>query len=213
VAAVVYDAEAPSSKRVVAELQRPEVRAQVYRLARWSTRSEIDAEDLVQDALVRVLDPEDAPWDPERRGFLTHMSFVMRQTWDQRGRAARARLEVITDGHAVDEQTLSREPPPDDEVERRRSLAVLRSLGERLLAAMGDDPLGCRIFELGATEGLYEPRELAERIPTTVEQAKSAIQRIKYHARRILDDWNMNEDRRMKGLREPATKWKQEDAP
>jgi DNA-directed RNA polymerase specialized sigma24 family protein len=61
VGTVVYDAKAPSSKRVVAELNRPEVRAHVYRLALWSTHSEGDAEDLVQDALERVLDPEDAP--------------------------------------------------------------------------------------------------------------------------------------------------------
>jgi DNA-directed RNA polymerase specialized sigma24 family protein len=209
----VYDAKAPSSERVVAELQRPEIRAQVYRLARWSTKSEVDAEDLVQDALERVLDPDDTPWEPERRGFLTHMSFVMRQVWDQRGRAARVRLEVITDGLAVDEQTLSREPPLDEELERRRWLAVHRSLGEHLLIAMGDDALGRRVFELGITEGLYEPRELAERIPTTLEQAKSALQRLKYHARRILDDWTTAEDRRMKGLREAAIGWKQEDAP
>jgi DNA-directed RNA polymerase specialized sigma24 family protein len=105
VAAVVYDAKAPSSERVVAELSKPEIRAKMYRLAPWSTHSEGDAEDLVQDALLRVLEPEDAPSEPERRGFLTHMSYVMRQVWDQRGRAARARLEIITDGLAVDEGT------------------------------------------------------------------------------------------------------------
>src|SRR5271167_579094 len=83
----VYDRNAPSVKRVVAELEDPEVRAGLTRLSVQMTGSPADADDLAADALERVIDPDDSPW--EKRTFLTHMKFVMRQVWDQQRRAVR----------------------------------------------------------------------------------------------------------------------------
>jgi DNA-directed RNA polymerase specialized sigma24 family protein len=55
---------APSSQRPILELEKPKVRNVLHRIALTRTRSHAAAEDLVADALVRALDPEDAPWEP-----------------------------------------------------------------------------------------------------------------------------------------------------
>jgi DNA-directed RNA polymerase specialized sigma24 family protein len=210
VAVIVYDAEAPSSKLAIAELKKPTVSARLLKIAHWHTDSDAVAEDLVEDALVRVLDPEDSPWDPTVRTFLTHMSFVIRRLWYREQRTLLAQREVLDANVTRHENAVSEEPYPDDEVDRRRSMAVLRELGDRALALIADDPLARRVFELGATQGLYEPQELAEAIPCTPEEAKAALQRLIYFARKVLGEWTMAEDHRMKALRERARTWEKE---
>jgi hypothetical protein len=64
----MYDRDAPYSKRALAELEKPRVRGSLVQIAQWSTQSEADAEDLVSDALILVLDPEESPWPRTPRG-------------------------------------------------------------------------------------------------------------------------------------------------
>jgi DNA-directed RNA polymerase specialized sigma24 family protein len=201
----VFDAEAPSSQLAIAELKKPGVSERLHKIAMWSTKSETDAKDLVQEAICRVLDPEDSPWPASKRTFLTHMGFVMRYVWDRQRQKASAQREVLDDGLALDEGTPSHEARADDELERHRSLAVLRQLGERLLGQLGDDTLAKDILEHGAKEG-HEPAELQQALRRDIGEIYTALKKIKYHARKILEEWNATEERRMTKLRELATK-------
>src|SRR5258708_32496060 len=106
----MYDPDAPSSRRALAELAKPRVYARLVHLAEWSTQSEADAEDLVSDALVLVLNPDESPWIPSQGTFLTHMTDVMRHVWDQQMRGARTRRETVDEDVTADTEPLSREP-------------------------------------------------------------------------------------------------------
>jgi hypothetical protein len=68
----VFDPDAPSTRRVLAQLEKKDVRNNLMKLAKWRARSQHEAEDLVQEALLVVCDPEKKPW-PEGVGFLSHM--------------------------------------------------------------------------------------------------------------------------------------------
>jgi DNA-directed RNA polymerase specialized sigma24 family protein len=57
-------------RRVIEELENPGVRAKLMLFARWRLDSDTHAEDLVQEALARVFDPDGSPWDPAERGFV-----------------------------------------------------------------------------------------------------------------------------------------------
>jgi DNA-directed RNA polymerase specialized sigma24 family protein len=212
----VLDAEAPSSKLALAQLAVPGVHARLLKIAKWSTESETEAEDLVAACLARVLDPEDSPWVPAERAFLRHMTFVIRRVWYRDRRRLVAQREVIDSRIANHEHTESPEPSPDDELERRRWLAARRKLGEQALASLGDDPIARRVIELGI-EGLHGEGELAERVPCTVAEVKAALKRLERSAALAFDDWNREEQRRMATLQEQfaervhqATGWKTE---
>jgi DNA-directed RNA polymerase specialized sigma24 family protein len=197
----MYDPDAPSSKRALVELEKPRVRPSLVQIAQWSTRSEADADDLVSDALILVLDPEESPWVPPRT-FLTHMTYVMRHLWDQRMRGARMWREVVDEYITADNNTLSREPPADDELHRRRSLAVLRQLAAQVVAEIGaKHPIAKRYFEL-ASQGIDEPEEQATRIGRPVEEIYDAIRTLRYHAQRIRSEWEASENLRMQHVRE-----------
>jgi DNA-directed RNA polymerase specialized sigma24 family protein len=207
---VVIKDDAPSSRLVSAELSKGDVRKRLHAIALWHTRSNADAEDLVADAFVRVLDPEDRPWDPSKRGFLVHMSFVMQLCWAHQSRRLRFRNEVSDEGVAQ-ESTSSDAAPVDDEVDRTRTLEVRRELGERVFARL-EDPLTRKVFKLGAEEDL-KPAVQAERLKCSVDAIHAAYKQITYHGRVVLEEWNESEKRRMKELRERAMSPDEERAP
>jgi RNA polymerase sigma factor (sigma-70 family) len=207
---LVIKEEAPSSRLVAAELSKLDVRKRLHEIAFWHTRSDADAEDLVADALVRVLEPDDRPWDPSERSFLVHMAFVMQQHWTQQKRRLRFRNEVSDEGVAQ-ERTSSDSAPVDDEVDRTRTLEVRRELGERVFARL-EDPLTRKVFKLGAEEDL-KPSVQAERLGCSVGAIQLAYKQITYHGRIVLEEWNESEKRRMDELRERAMKPEEERAP
>ncbi len=197
----MLDVDAPSSRLAIAELEKPTVRERLHKIALWSTSSNAAAEDLVADALVRVLDPDDVPWIADKRTFLSHMTYVMRQTWDEAMRRCAAQREILDGGLAQDKTTASTEPPADDELHRRRSLAVWQSLLEEVVTTIeADHPLARPICELAA-QGTDEAADQARALACPVEKIYSAIATLKWHARRAYDEWNRSEQRRMTSAR------------
>jgi DNA-directed RNA polymerase specialized sigma24 family protein len=202
----VVDANAPSSLRALAELEKPTMRQRLHRIALWSTGADAAAEDLVADALIRVLDPDDVPWIPEKSTFLTHMSFVMRQVWDRVMRKAGAQREVLDAGLTHDEAPPSEAPSVDDELDHHRANAIRRSLLDDVVAAIeGETPLVRRICELGA-QGIEEPAEQARMLDCPVQAIYDALAVLKRHARAALDEWGRAERRRMMSARAVAAK-------
>ncbi len=205
-ARLVLDPHAPSSLLALAEWKDKLVRSRLARIAEWSTKSESEAEDLVMNALVRVLDPDDAPWVPPRPTFLAHMAFVMRQVWDQQMRKASAQREILDAGVAADERTASPTPRADDELERLREIGLWQRLLEEVLAKIGDKyPLTRQICDLAA-RGIEDPAEQAQSIGCDVEKIYRALETLQYHGQITLEEWNLAEQHRMRERREAATK-------
>jgi DNA-directed RNA polymerase specialized sigma24 family protein len=207
----MLDLRAESSVRAAAELEKPNTIARLHRIAQWSTHSETDADDLVQDALERVLDPDDCPWVSSKMSFLTHMSYVMRNTWKNRLRKAMA-SELPDAGVTADEKTVSHEPPADEELGDRRRLGVWRMLGERLLARIAaKHPIAVAVFNLGA-QGIDDAQEQATMLQCTIEEIYEAQRTLKRNANAVREEWEVEEERRMRDLRDKAaTKRTEED--
>jgi DNA-directed RNA polymerase specialized sigma24 family protein len=202
----MFEPHAPSSQRALAELGKKKMRSSLVAIASWSTGSYADAEDLVANAIVAVLDPEKAPWVSLKSTFLTHMSYVMRHVWDEDMRRARVRYELLDEDVSRDKRTLSKEPPADEELHDRRSLHVMRELGAKLIAEIGDQfPVAKKSYELGAA-GTEDAAEQASIIGCTIEEVREARRTLRHHARRIRNEYDQAEESRMKELRERAGK-------
>jgi hypothetical protein len=206
----VPDPDTPSLRLIVEQLGKPTVRARLHEMARWRTGSDEDAKDLVADALVRVLDLDDAPWVPERIIFLYHMNDVIRQTWDRQLRKIVARREVVDPGLARDENTKDPDLAPDEQLHDLRTLHRWRQIRDEVLAEIGDKhPLARGICDL-TDRGVDEPSDQAPLLHCTVDEIYRALETLQYHAMRKNDEWELSEQRRMEKLRERAMTSKNE---
>jgi hypothetical protein len=84
----MFEVDAPSSLRVLAQLEDPVLRRRLEEIAGRITTSypralgpAMDSDGLVARALARVLDPELDPWDPGKLSLFRHMAMVMRDLW------------------------------------------------------------------------------------------------------------------------------------
>jgi DNA-directed RNA polymerase specialized sigma24 family protein len=200
----VFDRDAPSTKRVLEELKKPRGRPRLFRLAWWRTHSKHDADDLVQQTLECVCDPERRPWDPARKTFLIHISDVMRDILYEQGRSARAMHEVVDSTLARDDATVDGAPLADEALDAHRELARLQEMREQLLADLGDrHPIATKALRLAMT-GVVTPAEQAGRIPCAVEDLYEAYRVLKYHGALILAERQEAEARQMRERREKA---------
>jgi DNA-directed RNA polymerase specialized sigma24 family protein len=181
------------------------MRKELHRIALARTTTHAAAEDLIEDALIRVLDPEDAPWDPEEHAFVRHMKFVMRQTWDQKMRRACVQREVLDGGVKGEKRARGDWARADDEVDGVRWLGLRASLLEEVVGALeAEHPLVRPICELGA-QGIETPSEQAQSLGCSVQAVYDAFATLKRHARKALMDWDRAERRRMMMAQAPAT--------
>jgi DNA-directed RNA polymerase specialized sigma24 family protein len=180
-------------------------------MARWRTQSDADAEDLVQNTLVRVLDPDDAPW--VKYTFLAHMNFYMRQVWDQLMRKASAQREVLARGIAADGNTVDPRPSQDDELHRLRTFDVWRSLIPGILDELDEKHALVRKIYVAAARGIDKPADQAREVGCDVEEVHLALKTFEYHAKLALKRWHLAERRRMQDLRDTHARKKEEANP
>jgi hypothetical protein len=208
----MVDVASPLALRVAAELRKEGVMRDLREIAmRLGGGHEADAKDLLANALARVIDPDGDPWSSGTHGFLAHMWVAMRRVRYRQRRRVRKGTEIF-DGGVAEERAANDAPRVDDEVDRMRSLAVLRTLGERVLARLGDDALARQLYETALTEDL-DPAEEAARFQRTVAEIRAAHERIRYRARLVLDEWNASEERRRKAPGPQATTQNREGTP
>jgi DNA-directed RNA polymerase specialized sigma24 family protein len=193
----VLDFKAPTSQRAILELEKPKVRGKLHKIALVRTTSHAPAEDLVQSALLRVLDPEDAPWDPSQGSFVRHMKLVIRQTWGRQVRRASVQREVRDGGVKAEEGTASKGDLADEEVEHLRWLRQRASLLDEVVTTLeAEHPLVRPICELGA-QGIESPAEQAQKLGCSVQTVYDAFATLKRYARKALTDWDRAERRRI----------------
>lgn len=196
----MLDFEAPSSLAVLKLLDDELVRKRLHDIAFDRTKSDSDADDLVQAALLRVFNPDDAPWDSNGVTFFTHMHRVMRQTRHEQMRRARVKREVLDETLTDHERVLDPEPTAESEVARAESVSLEKMLMQEVLAEIGDKhPIARQVYELGA-QGVEDVREQATAIGCTPDEVRLAVKQLRYAARRALERWEMAEERRMKEL-------------
>jgi DNA-directed RNA polymerase specialized sigma24 family protein len=206
----MVDWDSPSAKLALAEMKKKDVADHVYRFAVWRCGSQVDADDLVADALVLVCDPKGKPWDPAQRRFTTHMRFVIQDLVIDRARSGYARFEVVDSRAAVPSEIDDDEPRPlpDQQLHDARALHVQRALGERLLARLGDKhPLATRLFH-AVCDGAETPTDQARELGCTVPEVEAAMKVLKYHGAQIRAEYEEEERKRMNELRAAATKEK-----
>lgn len=198
----MYDPKAPSSLRALAEYTKPENARHLLRYATWWTKNEGTAKDLIADAMERVLDPEDRPWDPSRASFRGHMRMLMGFGAIDERRTGFGKYEIVDDEHEAFERVVEPMPQPDALLHRKRKLVWMREMWTGVVARLKrDDTLPVRIYEL-ACKGLHdEPEEFAEALGVPAPEIYEAMRRLRYHAQNVRGEWEQEEARRMAELR------------
>jgi hypothetical protein len=162
--AVVFDRNAPSTKRAAAELLNKDVWERLLTYASWRTASDAGAKDLLADAIECVGDPNRKPWDPSKASFFRHMRLVMDTLAIEDARKGYGRFEVVDSRLAVDTTTADPSPLAEEALDDHRELARLREMGDQLLADLGDsDPVATKVFRAacaGIERMLDEAKEL-----------------------------------------------------
>jgi DNA-directed RNA polymerase specialized sigma24 family protein len=198
----MYDRNAPSSMRVIELIKKREIRERLMRIAFKKTHERAAAEDLIAEALMHVMDPDDLPW--AKGTFLGHMGRVMQHVWGRQLRGMGAQ-EVPEDGIAIDQKTRSRESPADEAADRRASLQVLEAHATRLLAVCEErNPRAKQCLEL-IMQGC-DLDELAPIMGCSKEEVTVAHRFLKRNGALIRDEWLESERQRMQALRDRATK-------
>src|ERR1700684_1091574 len=135
--------------RVFEEVVLPHLDA-AFNCARWLTKSDADAEDVVQDAAVRALRFFSSLRNDDARAWLLT---IVRNTW-----FARFSTVARADQHAVVEDTPDERP---DEHLDPEALVMQRKTVERVQHAIGELPVDFReVIVLRELEGLSY-REIA----------------------------------------------------
>jgi len=205
--------------RVEEELKRatPPRRKQLFRIAcRFTYASREphdDAEDLVAEALAAASNPERYPWDPQRHAFLTHMTWVMRRLAYERGRSAYAEREVVDSEIAHEDALTDAAPLAEEALHGARKLGWFHVLGKRLVALLEKrDPIAAQSLRHGLA-GIESHAEQAALIGCNPEDIADAHDRLKYHGRQVREEWEREEARRMRALREQAAAARKDERP
>jgi DNA-directed RNA polymerase specialized sigma24 family protein len=190
---------------VAAELRKPGLWKLLHGYAFWRSRTPHGAVDLVSAALLRTVDPDDRPWIPAQRSLKDHLLYVIRQVWD--GERRKIRREIPRDPAILDETLENAALSADQLLDRHRSLALWDALAREVEAALAGDRIATLVLHHGRQD-LTEPAELAIAMGCPVEEVYAAIRKVKYHARRVYNEWEVKEEQRMRALRERAAKGK-----
>lgn len=201
----MYDPRALSSRRALAEYAKPEVARHLIRYATWRTKSVVEAQDLIADAMVRVCDPDDRPWTPGTASFVRHMRLVMDGDHFEAKRTGFGKYETVDSEHEAFDRAVEPTPGPDMALQAKRRLDWLRGLMLRLITRLkGKDPLALAMYELACDNRHDEPAEFAEALAVPVEEIYEAMRRLRYHGKIVRDEWEAGEKQRMDELRAEA---------
>jgi DNA-directed RNA polymerase specialized sigma24 family protein len=174
--------------RVVLELRKPNVEKELRSLAHWLVRSREDAKELLQTALMRVVDPRDAPWDPGGpKDFVHHVGSVMSNLAANDRRNWKAKHEVLDPNVADDDRTADGAPPADEAIAEGQDAARWAQMRATLLGELDrSDPEAAAVFR-AIRDGIGGHPAIAAHAGIEIERVRHAYDRIKYRARVFLD--------------------------
>ena len=147
-----------------------------FNYARWLTKSDADAEDVVQDAAVRALRFFSSLRNDDARAWLLT---IVRNTW-----YARFSKPVRVDQHAV--LDAMKDERPDDQLDPE-ALMIQQQAVERVQRAIGELPVDFReVIVLRELEGLSY-KEIAAVIGTPIGTVMSRLARGRERLLAVLD--------------------------
>ena len=137
-----------------------------FNYARWLTKSDADAEDVVQDAAVRALRFFSSLRNDDARAWLLT---IVRNTWYARFSKPGRALQLAVDDEMKDER-------PDEQLDPE-ALVIQRQAVERVQRAIGELPVDFReVIVLRELEGLSY-KEIAAVIGTPLGTVMSRLAR------------------------------------
>jgi hypothetical protein len=168
-------------KRDLADLLKaqnwPRVRAELLRFACHVARSRQAADDLVQEAIQRAIDPDGDPWDPDVEPLLAkHLMRII----DNIHRGERDKREVRLDPRnkaTVEERTARHPVTPEDAALAAEGDRAARRTLEAVKAALGDDPLALQVVAL-SEDGVDRPADQVMATGARIEDIRNARKRV-----------------------------------
>ena len=210
----MYDPRAKSSLLALGEYGKPSEGKRLLRYAMWRTRNAEDARDLIADAMVRVCDPQDRPWDPGRATFFRHMRMVMDDDVIEQHRRGFKKYEIVDSDHEAFDLAVQPIPGPEMAVQAKRRLEWLRGMMLTLTGRLkGRDPLALAIYELACDNRHDEPEEFAEALRVPVGEIYEAMRRLRYHGKIVREQWEKREALRMADLHTEAERARKKEQP
>jgi DNA-directed RNA polymerase specialized sigma24 family protein len=198
------DPQTASKERIHEELERAGVRTRLVNFGRSLTGSPIDAEDLVHQALVKVIDPDGVPWDCDgKKSLFEHVGSVMNGLWSNEWRSARVRYEVVDTDLVRDTKSVDRAPLADEALSEHYDRASLHRRSQVLWERLPEGDLARDVLR-AVSAGHETPAAQAAAIGCSVDDVQKAYKRLTYLGRAILDEEGREEARRMQAVRSTA---------
>ena len=171
-------AGAEAAKTLLKEDER--LRKKIVAHAYTLTRNVQAAKELAQEGIVKAIDPEDSPWDPEKQpSLLNHIGSLMNSmAWNRRRGEERHPATVYKP------QKDQRPDPAPMALERMtdaEDVARYEDWLDRLRERLAGDTLALDKIRL-VYEGIEDASVQAERLHCSVQEIYRANERIAYHA-------------------------------
>jgi DNA-directed RNA polymerase specialized sigma24 family protein len=169
------------------------IHAELLAFAIRRTKSRVHAEDLVQEALRRVLDANWEPWDPEKNPSLLHfLTGIVNRNLSNDRTHSRVHRELAMDREAAVGSKLRKVADEADEVAVDASLLEDRTIAgelcvrrmDRLRADVASDGVVSAIVEQNV-EGVEAPRELVIATGYAIEVIREGQRRLARHVARV----------------------------
>jgi DNA-directed RNA polymerase specialized sigma24 family protein len=175
--------------RVVLELRKPGVRKSLRNLSHRFTRTTDDAQELLQSALVHVVNPAGRPWDPGGpKDFVLHVSDVMSGMASNERRRWRTRNEVLDPGITHDDRVADGAPLAEQRIEEREAAVQLSRRTDALLVELDRaDPEAAAVLR-AILDGAVGHPAIAARAGIETERVRHTYDRIRRRANMLLEE-------------------------
>jgi DNA-directed RNA polymerase specialized sigma24 family protein len=159
------------------------LRKKLFAHAYSLTRNEEDANDLGQQAMARVIDPDDSPWDPDKQpNLLLYMGSLMNGIMSNRRRGERRHptSSYESASYESEPEPAAAEPSGLERIERAEEAARMQRRVDLLRQRLTGDTLALAKIDL-MVQGIDEVAEQAALLKCTVADVYAANRRIAYH--------------------------------
>jgi DNA-directed RNA polymerase specialized sigma24 family protein len=181
-------ADKPMYRQMVgALLAQASVRHRLEAFADARAGSVVDPDDVLSEALARVMNPKQSPWDPSSgKPFIEHVGSVINGLAINERRRARVRNEVVDSNLAEGDLAVDPDPLPDEDVATREGRARIEIVRLRLQAELEQrDPVAAGVYRQ-VVAGLESATEQAAAAGCSVADVYEAHRRIKTRGQQIL---------------------------
>jgi DNA-directed RNA polymerase specialized sigma24 family protein len=160
-----------------------------FAFLRMKKRSEEEADEVAQTAIMQVLDPRYMAWDPDREPEIyDHLKNLVRGLVSNRRRRNEENRVVATDDDALVELAKA---PHHDPATVLADKQLARTVADRFAAMFPDDAIVLEVVSLTA-QGVVTPRDQAEAAGVPYDDVRNARRRMFRAAKEIAGELGLN---------------------